>query len=313
MAYLASNRPTVPVQIFTKAPAALVVGTTTTVGVGVYTVGNPVWVSIRPTRLTARALDGTGRIRIATEGCPANRACDRRPLYVLTGTPIPHQPAGGVLATSKLGIALRVDAGAVQPGRYELALPIRYPSNAANAAVLDVSDTLRVRIDVYSTPPPSPRCTAADLRRPSAVIPAPHVLTDTISIEGGSTRLDPPPRGFRPRISAARARRSLSAELAPGGGGVDTFVLASVSELYPRSPSGGGSLLPDTHDVVAWVLYHQRFAGTPPVGPPGGRDTRVTQPPAPCVFYDGIAAINATNGADLDSSGGSAAADLIHF
>lgn len=325
MAYLASNPTFVSIEMQTRAPAGVVVGQQTSVAINADPLSKPVWVSIEPTRLTVRARDGSGVIQIRTQGCPAQGSCDRRPLYALTGTPIPHPPPGGVV--TRQGFVLHIETTAIQPGRYDLALPIRYPSSATQPAVLDAHDSLHVRIDVYAQPPPRTNCTPADLHQPTAIIPASHVLTDTIALEGGSTRLDPPPHRFRPNVSAERARKLLSAGRGPGGGGEATLVLASVSEMQsgvlpqlPELPGGGErpvgkvtlSLRP--HKVVAWVLYTQHVAvnaNSIPRPAPGPGDP--TTPPNACFFVDGITSINATTGAQMDSGGGSASPDPIHF
>ena len=309
MAYLATNRPYVTMEIQTRAAAGLVVGRPNTFHVNPYPLGRPVWVSIAATRRRVHARDGQGWTIVSTDGCPATAACDRRPLYAPSAFPIPTAPPGGVVVRD--GFALHLDTAAVQPGRYDFTLPIRYPSSASNPAVLDMRDLLHVRFDVYATPPPSATCTPADLHRPPAAIPPPHTLTDTGVVQN-QTRLDPPPLGFRTHVSAARARQQLTP--VAGGGGEATFVLAAVSEAMPASPQPDGSFRPLTYDVVAWVLYTQRVAvnanSISPPGPPAGG---ATVPRDACFFGDGISGINATTGKPMDSGGGTAALDPIHF
>ena len=82
----------------------------------------------------------------------------------------------------------------------------------------------------------------------------------------------------------------------------------------PASPQPDGSFRPLTYDVVAWVLYTQRVAvnanSISPPGPPAGG---ATVPRDACFFGDGISGINATTGKPMDSGGGTAALDPIHF
>ena len=324
MAYLASNPMFVSIEIQTQAPAGVVIGDPTTVMVNAYPLAKPVWVSITPGRLTVHARDGGGVIEVATQECPAKGPCDRRPLYALTGAPIPHPPTGGVV--TRQGFVLHISTQRAQPGRYDFALPIRYPSSDTHPALLDSADTLHVRLDVDAHAPPPTDCTPKDLRLAPAAIPAGHVLTDTIALEGGSTRLGSPPRGYRPRISPVHARQLLSAGRGQGGGGEATLVLASLSEMQsgvlpvlPKLP--GGIVRPvklklglRPHDVVAWVLYTQHVAvNDNEIITPAPRPGSPTTPPNACFFSDGLNAINATNGAQMDSSGGSASPDPIQF
>jgi len=327
MAYLASNRASVTIQVGTTASAALVVGEPTDVDVRVQFIGRPVWVAVVPQHATVRQRDGRGRLFVSTVGCRRDRECTRKPLYVLTGEPIPRVPPGGI--PTRDGLRLHIDSHGVEPGRYDFTLAVRYPSSDRRAATLDVSDTLHIRIDVSSTGPPPQRCSPADLHRPSAALTAAHALTDTISLEGGNTRLDPPPAGFTPRVSADRARERLGATFAQGGGGTATLVLATLSESFPRTaghvavpvdrqhfPPQNLETRPLIHKEVAWVRYVQHVAvnsnsiSRGPVAPGAKRPTIAADA---CFFSDGLSAIDATTGKDLGSGGGSASPDPIKF
>jgi hypothetical protein len=177
---------------------------------------------------------------------------------------------------------------------------------------------LHLRVDVYATAPPSSICTPADLHRPIAVASGPHRLTDTIALEGGDTRLDPPPPGFEPRVPGARARQLLSGDFS-GAGGKATLVLAQLSQMLPATQEPNGALRPLVHNVVAWVLFVQHAAvnansASPGViGPTGPGQTRATTPPDACFFSEALSALDATSGKPLGNGGGSEPPDLIQF
>jgi len=174
MMYLGSNRISPSFSLSARAPVAIVVGKPTDVLVQFLPNPYPVWVALRPQRAIVNAHDGPGQITIATDGCAlrATVACDTRPLYAPTASPIGAAPSGGVVTDQ--GFTLHVATAAVQPGRYDTTFETRYPPSGSHPSVLDVTDTLHVRLDIDSHGPPSMRCTLADLHRAGAPMPIPH-------------------------------------------------------------------------------------------------------------------------------------------
>src|SRR5207253_4774677 len=130
---------------------------------------HPVWVAVAPRHATLRERDGRGRLFVSTVGCRRHGGCTRKPLYVLTGEPIPRVPPGGIVTRD--GIRLHIDSHGVEPGRYDFTLRVRYPSSEQRRAILDANDTLHVRIDVLNAGPPPQQCTATDLHDRSAALP----------------------------------------------------------------------------------------------------------------------------------------------
>jgi len=312
MTYLSSNRVSPVLQVFVGAPAAVVVGAPVEVLVQLHPAESAVWVGMRPQRLTVQALDSPGRIVVATDGCPltGTTSCDTRLLYAPTAFPIGGAPTGGVVTDH--GFALHVATTAMQPGRYEMTFPIRYPSSLSNSDVLDVTDTLHVRLDVGTRPPPSPDCTVADLHRPLAPMPVPHSLTDTVVLFRGDDRLDPPPPGTKPRIPASVAWRYMAPDFG-GRGGSASLVLTSLTETLPATQLPNGTLVEDIHDTIAWVLYihagavdSRELVSPGPTGPIGltGIGNPAREPSTPCMFMDAISAMNANTGHGLDNGGG---------
>jgi hypothetical protein len=315
MTYLASNRASPVLQVFTAGPVAVVGGTPVDVLVQLHPAESAVWVGMRPQRSEVHAQHGSGRIVVATDGCrlTGTASCDPRLLYAPTAFPIGGAPSGGVVTDH--GFALHVVTSAMHPGSYELTFPIRYPSNLNQAAVLDVTDTLHVRLDVDSGAPPSSRCTVADLHRPRVRMPVAHVLAHTVVLAQGEDRLDPPPPGTKPRIPASVAWR----QLAPGdsgSGGTRSLVLALLTATTPATQLPNGTLVEDIHDTLAWVLYtygqavdSREFHGPGLTGPvgltgPAGVGNPAPAPSAPCVFTYGVGAMNAMTGHGLFNGGG---------
>ena len=316
MAYLASNPVSPVIGLFARAPVAIVVGSPTDVLVQPRVVLSisTVWVGMRTRRLTVHARGGRGRIAVATVGCSltGTTACDPRLVYAPSAFPIGPAPVGGIV--SNRGFTLHLGTSAVQPGRYELMFPIRYASNASRASVLDVADTLHVRLDVGSRAP-STRCTVADLHRPTRKMPAPHVLADTVVLVHGDDRLDPPPPGAKARIPATVAWSHLSSHNS-GSGGTSSLVLALLTTITPARPLPDGTYVEENHNVLAWVLYTHNQAldsGLIGHGGPLGPTARSALPSQPCQFLDGIDAMNATTGQELFGSGGTAEHDPIRL
>ena len=322
MTYLASNRVSPVLQVFTGAPVAVVVGAPVDVLVQLHPASSAVWVGMQPQRLEVRALHGPGRIVVATDGCPLTGAapCEPRLLYAPTVFPIGAAPSGAVVTNH--GFALHVVTSAMQPGSYEMTFPIRYPSNVNRPGLLDVTDTLYVRLDVDSGAPPTSRCTVADLHRPPARMPVPHVLTHTVVLVQGEDRLDPPPPGTKPRVAASVAWR----QLAPGdsgSGGTRSLVLALLTAATPATQLPNGTLVEDIHETLAWVLYtygqavDSRLLGGPggPIGPTGptGVGDLAPGPSAPCVLMYGVSAMNAMTGHGLFNGGGSPERDPVRI
>jgi hypothetical protein len=301
MAYPASNRVTVLFDLSTRAPATVVVGKPADVLVMLFPLARPVWVGLHPQRLTVNAHDGPGRIAVATDACPKTGSCDMRPLYAPTGLPIPPAPTPGL--RTQHGFTLHLATEGVLPGRYDMTFAIRYPSNLNHPTVLDISDTLHVRLDLDTHVPLSTHCTLDDLHHPAPPMPTPHPVTDTFVLVDGEQRLDPPPTNAHPRITAAMAWSTLSTSRAPTGGGTDALVLTSFSSTFPRRPSPDGTTRAEIHAVLAWVLYTYHVA-SPDSGPrpPPNMNQPTTRPPV-CVFFDGIDAIDATTGQALGGTG----------
>jgi hypothetical protein len=311
MAYTASNRVPALFDLFARAPAAVVVGKPADVAVIVAALAQPVWVGLHPQRLTVNAHDGPGRITVATDGCPKTGSCDKRPLYAPTGNPISPAPRPG-LVTPYSNFTLHLATEAVLPGRYDMTFAIRYPPNQNQPSVLDIRDTLHLRLDIDNQAPPSTQCTRDDLNRPAPSMPTPHPLTDTFVLVNGEQRLDPPPPNAHPRIAAAMAWHTLSTGRGPTGGGTDALVLTSLSSTYPGRPSPDGTIRPEIHAVLAWVLYTHRTAVNSDSGP-GPSISQPTTPPPVCTFLDGIDAIDATTGQALGSTGYTSEADPIRL
>jgi hypothetical protein len=309
MAYPASNPVTVLFDLSARAPATVIVGKPTDVVVMLFPLARPVWVGLHAQRLTVNGHDGPGQITVATDACPKTGSCDVRPLYAPTGLPIPPAPTPGLV--TRYGFTLHVATEAVLPGRYDMAFAIRYPSNLNHPAVLDISDTLHVRLDLDTQPPLSMHCTLDDLHRPAPPMPTPHLVTDTFVLADGEQRLDPPPPHAHPRITAASAWSTLSTSRAPTGGGTEALVLTSFSSTFPRRPSPDGTTRAETQAVLAWVLYTHHVA-SPDSGPRPSINKPTTPPPV-CVFFDGIDAIDATTGQPLGSTGYTSEADPIRL
>src|SRR5439155_25144549 len=108
----------------TMAPAALVAGAPADVDVSVRFFDHPVWVAVAPRHATLRERDGRGRLFVSTVGCRRHGGCTRKPLYVLTGEPIPRVPPGGIVTRD--GIRLHIDSHGAEPGRYDFHLRVRY-------------------------------------------------------------------------------------------------------------------------------------------------------------------------------------------
>ena len=311
MAYPASNRISMLLHLFARAPAAVVVGKPADVAVIVEGLARPVWVGLHPQRLTVNAHDGPGRITVATDACPKTGSCDSRPLYAPTGNPISPAPTRG-LVTQYSMFTLHLLTEAVLPGRYDLTFAIRYPSNQNQPSVLDIRDPLHVRLDIDNQAPPSTQCTRDDLNRLPPPMPTPHLVADTFVLVDGEQRLDPPPPNAHPRITATMAWHTLSTGRGSTGGGIDALVLTSLSSAYPRRQSPDGTTRPEIHAVLAWVLYTHHVAVNPDSGP-GPSINKPTTPPPVCAFLDGIDAIDATTGQALGSTGYTSEADPIRL
>jgi len=314
VAYLASNPVSPLFRVWTQTPAAVIVGNPTDVVVQITALSYAAWVGLQARRLTVHASDGPGRITVVTDGCPltGTGTCDSRPLYSATSEPIAPPPStAGVVLTRPF--TLHLVTSAIQPGRYDMTFPIRYPLNFAHPNLFAVSDILHVRLDIDSRPPPSTRCTLADLHRRPPPMPMPHSITETFVFVNGDYRLDPPRPSAHARIPAIVAWRHL-ASTDGGSGGTRALVLALVSAVDPARLGPNGTSREEIHDLLAWVLYTHAQAVNSGllVGPgPQGPNFRAPVPSAPCVFFDGLAVMNATTGQQLFSEGGSAEADPI--
>jgi hypothetical protein len=307
-AYLASNPVSPLFRVWSQAPAAVIVGNPTNVTVQITALIYSAWVGLQAQRLTVHAYDGPGRITVVTDGCPVTGtgACNSRPLYSATSQPIGPAPSTPGIVLDR-PFTLHLATTAIQPGRYEMTFPIRYPLNFAHPNLLAVSDILHVRLDINNRPPPSTHCTLADLHRRPPPMPTPHPITDTFVFVHGDDRLDPPPPNTHARIPAIVAWRHLAST--GGSGGTRALVLALVSAVTPARQRPDGTLREETHDVLAWVLYthNQAVNSGLLVGPgPQGPHYRAPVPSAPCAFLDGLNAMNATTGQQLLAEGGTA-------
>jgi hypothetical protein len=304
IAYLQSNSPTAPFSMTITgaegygAPTTLIVGRTAQMTLRFFPLAYPVWVATRAERVTARA--GDGRVAFATAGCPPVAGCSSLPVYAPTAFPIAPAPRPGLETDG--GFAFRFDTRAIEPGSYAFTLPLRYASNPARPAALDAADVVHVRVDVSASLPRGRACTADDLRRPAATSTAPHRLANIVVLQQGGIRLDPPPANAQPRVSGSDAASRLEGTRAPNGGGRDSIVLALYSPTFPRSAGPHGTEVPELHARLAWVLYSQQVATVPDPGPPNPGTTKPRALP-PCSFLNGLSAIDAMTGADLDSSG----------
>jgi hypothetical protein len=316
IAYLASNPVSPLFRVRTQAPAALVVGNPIDIVVQITAMNYAAWVGLHAQRRTVHAHDGPGRIKVVSDGCPLTgaAACDSRPLYSATSQPIAPPPsAPGVVLQRPF--TLHLATGAIEPGRYDMTFPIQYPLNFAPPNLLAVSDVLHVRIDVGSRPPASTHCTLADLHMRPPPMPTPHPVTETFVFVNGDDRLDPPLSGAHARIPAIVAWRHL-ASTDGGAGGTKVLVLARLTTVTPARPGANGTMHELTHNVLAWVLYtHDEavnsglLSGPGPMGPTDRAPVTVAS--APCAFFDGLAAMNATTGQELLAEGGSMENDPI--
>ena len=318
MAYLASNRVSALFGMMALGPANVIVGQRTAVRVQLGPpLALPVWVSIPSQRLVVHEHDGAGEIQVATDGCPMTArtpACDTRRLFAPSAWPIGPAPTPGVVVEK--GFVLHLATAAIAPGRYDFDIEVRYPRHQNAPTVLDVTDTLHVRLDVDTRPQPSGVCTLDDLHRPAPAMPTPHAISDTFVLERGGQRLDPPLPDAKPRTDAAEAWQTLSTSRVPTGGGQAALVLASLSSTFPRRPQPDGPTRPRNHAVLAWVLYSHDVAVDPASishGPQPPSITATTTPQPPCIFLDGLAAVDASSGQMLFSSGGTREPSPIHL
>ena len=313
MAYLASNPPSPVLGLFATAPAAVRVGSPSDVLVQLSPGlrSTPVWVGMQTGRRTVDAQGGPGRITVVTDGCPSTGAADcKTPLvYAPSAFPIGPAPTGG-LVTDR-GFTLHVATPALQPGTYEMTFPFRYASSATRTNVLDVTDTLHVRLYVGSKASAT-LCTVADLHRPARRMPTPHVLAATVVFVPGEVRLDPPPSGAKPRIPAIVAWRHLASNNG-GSGGTSSLVLARLTTVTPARPLPDGTYVEEIHDVLAWFLYtHDEAVDSGLIGHGGGPfgpTARSGAASQPCQFFDGRDAMNATTGREILEEGGTAEHD----
>ena len=143
-------------------------------------------------------------------------------------------------------------------------------------------------------------------------MPVPHSLAETFVFVHGNNRLDPPPPGATARIPAKVAWAHLSSSEG-GRGGSGSLVLARLTNTTPARRLPDGTLGEDTHDVLAWVLYtHDTAVNRALVsGPPAGPNYHRPAPSQPCVFLDGLDAMNATTGQVLLTEGETAEHDPV--
>ena len=247
---------------------------------------------------------GTGVLQVATDGCAPEQSlpCRAVPLYAPTGFPIAPMPSPGTETVH--GFALHLMTDDLAPGRYDVTLPLSYASDPHQAARLNVADELHVRFDTDTGAATESTCRASDLRAAGPTMTAaPHRIASSFVFADGEDRLDPPRPTDIARINVADAVSALNDGHALSGGGTAVVLLGRYSTAFPRTANGSGQLVPDIHDVLAWVEYTHHIAVYPPHGPPHPNSNISTVPAAPCVFLDGLDAIDATSGKALGSSG----------
>ena len=147
-----------------------------------------------------------------------------------------------------------------------------------------------------SHPAATTACTLGDLHRAGSVpTPPPVVLARTRIFNYLGARLDPPPVGVRPLVSASRAWQ-MSRIKSPEGS--YQLVLASYTSAYPSR-----NRPPEFSHVVAWVVIGRNvpLPTLPALEPPTipGEQPTIGQPSAPCAFDFALDAFDAHTGKEL--------------
>jgi hypothetical protein len=137
-------------------------------------------------------------------------------------------------------------------------------------------------------------CTEADLRTYGPLpMPVPTRITATRVYESGMERLDPPPAGAQPRVSAS----AVWAQRHGSGYRVATYeiVLTSYSAF---APSTGG--VPENWHRLMWVVIGHHVPSVQRGGPFAGSGATTVPQPA-CFFATGLTLFDANSGQELES------------